>query len=528
MGKKISIIIPCRNEERYIEDCLNSILTSDFNDYSFEILVVDGESDDNTKEILKKYADKNSNVKVLENKKKIAPVAMNLGIKQSTGEFIFIISAHAKYEKDYFKKLVEYAGKLGADCVGGVLCTDVKAQNNASIAVKNVLSDKLGVGSSFRTGADKICEVDTVPFGCYKRDVFCKVGMYNEKLVRNQDIELNKRIVNSGGKIYIVPHVKCTYFARETFDELAKNSFENGKWNILTAYYTKNLKSLSFRHYVPLIFILSIIFPLFVSFLYPVAGLVSAGILLVYLTVIFFRSVVICGNTTFYHQIFAFVVLHFSYAMGEVAGFFKLISENFYKKAGKRIFDLLLSVSGIVLLLPFFVVIPVLIKLDDKGKIFYKQKRVGRKGKIFNLIKFRTMVENADKIGGTVTKENDERITKIGRFLRKTKLDEIPQLFNILKGDMSFVGPRPDVPGYADELTGDDAVILEVLPGITGPATIKYRNEEEILSKVENPEKYNDEVLWPDKVKINKEYVKNLNFMDDLKYILKTLKIIKD
>ena len=134
------------------------------------------------------------------------------------------------------------------------------------------------------------------------------------------------------------------------------------------------------------------------------------------------------------------------------------------------------------------------------------------------------MVHNADKMpGGTITVAKDDRVTSIGRLLRRWKLDEIPSLWNVLKGDMSFVGPRPDVPGYADKLVGESRRVLEMRPGITGPATLKYSNEEKLLSEVENPKKYNDEVIFPDKVKINLEYMDNLSLWMDIKIIFKTI-----
>jgi lipopolysaccharide/colanic/teichoic acid biosynthesis glycosyltransferase len=126
--------------------------------------------------------------------------------------------------------------------------------------------------------------------------------------------------------------------------------------------------------------------------------------------------------------------------------------------------------------------------------------------------------------GSTVTTANDKRITKSGRFFRKYKIDELPQLINVLKGDMSFVGPRPDVPGYADKLEGEDRIILSIKPGITGPASLKYKNEEEILASEKNPKEYNDKIIWPDKVKINKEYIKNWSLKKDIEYIIKTIK----
>jgi glycosyltransferase involved in cell wall biosynthesis len=251
---EISIVVPIYNEEKYIQSCLDSIINSDYDKEKLEVLLVDGGSNDKTVEIIKEYQKKYSFFKLLHNPKKIVPVAMNIGIKNAKGEYIIRLDAHSMYPKDYFKKLIFYHKKLNADNVGGVVITEVKNKNNISNSIKNVLSDRFGVGSAFRSGVKEIQEVDTVPFGCYKRELFDKVGLYGERLVRNQDIELNKRIKNSGGKIYLIPEIKCTYFARENYKDLAKNNFNNGLWNILTAYYTNTLNSLSLRHFIPLIF----------------------------------------------------------------------------------------------------------------------------------------------------------------------------------------------------------------------------------------------------------------------------------
>ena len=155
------------------------------------------------------------------------------------------------------------------------------------------------------------------------------------------------------------------------------------------------------------------------------------------------------------------------------------------------------------------------------GPIFFVQQRVGKDGKLFPCHKFRSM--SVGHNGSSVSVAGESRITPLGAKLRKYKLDELPELWDVLIGNMSFVGPRPDVPGYADQLQGEDRIILTLRPGITGPATLKYRNEEELLATVEDPVKYNDEVIYPDKVRINRYYAKNYSFADDIKIIFCTV-----
>ena len=187
----------------------------------------------------------------------------------------------------------------------------------------------------------------------------------------------------------------------------------------------------------------------------------------------------------------------------------------------KFLFDRIFALIGIILALPLFIVIPVIIISGSKGPVLFRQKRVGKDGRLFTLIKFRTMVSNDGR--NSITAKSDARITREGTFLRRWKLDELPELFNVLTGDMSFVGPRPDVPGYADRLEGEDRKILLLRPGVTGPATLKYLDEEEILSGVTDPQKYNDEVIFPDKERINLNYLEKYSFTGDLKIMFYTL-----
>ena len=337
MKKTISIIIPCRNEEKYIEDCLLSVINNDFPNENVEIFVVDGESTDKTREIVKRISEKYKFIFLLSNPQKTAPQAFNIGIKAANGDYITIISAHSKYPTDYFTKLYEWHKKLDADNIGGIIWTEVKNKNKKSNSIKKVLSNKLGVGNAFfRTGIEKPQSVDTVAFGCYKKDVFQKHGLFNEKLIRNQDIEFNKRIIKNGGKIFLIPEITCIYFARENFKELIKNNYQNGLWNILTIYFTKDLNSLSARHFVPLTFVSSIIIPLVFSLLWAPLALLSFGLLSIYLIVVSIISFRINDkSSSFLFLFFSFVILHFSYGVGSLTGIIKFITYTLVKKNEK-------------------------------------------------------------------------------------------------------------------------------------------------------------------------------------------------
>lgn len=188
----------------------------------------------------------------------------------------------------------------------------------------------------------------------------------------------------------------------------------------------------------------------------------------------------------------------------------------------KRVFDFVVSFIGLCFTWWIIFIAWIVATLETKSNGFFIQRRVGRNGAIFNVVKIKTM-KQVKGIDTTITSANDVRITKSGKFFRDTKIDELPQLWNVFIGDMSFVGPRPDVPGYADKLEGEDRIVLSIRPGITGPASLKYKNEEEILSSQKDPKWYNDNVIWPDKVKINIDYIKNWSLKSDIEYIIRTV-----
>ena len=188
----------------------------------------------------------------------------------------------------------------------------------------------------------------------------------------------------------------------------------------------------------------------------------------------------------------------------------------------KVFFDRGVSLFGLFFLFPVLLLVGILIRIKmPDGPVIFTQKRVGQHGRLFTMYKFRSMMINHS--GSSISVQGESRITPLGAKLRKYKLDELPELWNVLIGDMSFVGPRPDVPGYADKLEGENRRVLLLKPGITGPASLKYRNEEELLAQQEDPQKYNDEVLFPNKVRINIEYLDHWSFWNDIKIIIYTI-----
>lgn len=187
----------------------------------------------------------------------------------------------------------------------------------------------------------------------------------------------------------------------------------------------------------------------------------------------------------------------------------------------KRLFDMALAIVGLLTLSPLILFCWLIATIETRSNGFFVQPRIGRHGRVIKVIKIKTMYPSSGA-RSSITACNRSSISRSGAFFRRFKLDELPQLFNVLVGDMSFVGPRPDVPGYADQLEGEDKVVLLMRPGITGPASIKYKNEDELLSSVDDPASYNDTVIWPDKVRINKEYYLNYSFWLDLLYLFKT------
>lgn len=323
----LSVICPIYNEEKYIQACIESIIAQDYPKNDLEVIFVDGMSTDSTRKIVNDYTTRYSWIRLIDNPDRIVPPALNRAIDASNGDIIIRLDAHASYAPNYFSSLVNASIKYGADNVGAVCRTDVLNKTPKSLAIKEVLAHPLGVGNSaFRTGIDGVKEVDTVPFGCWKRSAFERFGRFDNRLIRNQDIEFSKRIIRGGGKIVIIPDTYSIYYARETFTKLAKNNYCNGKWNILTVWFTKQFNSLSLRHFIPLIFLLSLLLPVLCAiFWHPIIWIAVAS-LLSYLIVVSIISIKLAKakHLNFFYLVATFFILHLSYGWGSLVGILKL------------------------------------------------------------------------------------------------------------------------------------------------------------------------------------------------------------
>jgi glycosyltransferase involved in cell wall biosynthesis len=334
----VSVIIPCRNEKGFIGKCLDSILSQDYSKDMLEVLVVDGMSEDGTIDIIREYSTKHPYIKLLRNKGKIVPTAMNIGIQASHGEIIIRMDAHNEYEGDYVSKCVKYLTEYDADNVGGVWVTLSARDTLLAHSIALALSHAFGVGNSyFRIGAKEPRFVDTVPFGCFRREVFEKVGLFDEDLVRNQDDEFNLRLIKNGGKILLAPEIVSRYYARDSLSKLWKMYYQYGYFKPLVARKVGGV--LTARQLAPGLF---------------VSGLIGSGLLalvaepflwlfiaaaLSYLAVNIGVSSALASEKGFKYVLtlpVVFTTLHFSYGLGYLNGIldFILLRKDKKRKIG--------------------------------------------------------------------------------------------------------------------------------------------------------------------------------------------------
>lgn len=332
----VSIIIPCRNEERFIGKCIDSIIIQDYPKEKLEVLVVDGMSNDNTRDIVLSYSKKYSFIKLLDNPAKITPTALNIGIKNANGEVIIRMDAHSIYREDYVSKCIKWLQEYNVENVGGICITLPGDETLIAKSIAFVLSHPFGVGNSyFRLGIKESKYVDTVPFGCYRRDVFDKIGSFNEDLTRNQDIEFNLRLRRAGGKILLVPEIISYYYARPDLKSLFKQNFWNGFWVVYSARFAK--LPFSIRHLVPAVFVLSLFSSFLISLWIKPVSYLFLFVLSSYLIANLFFSFKLSlenGFKYFIPLILSFFTLHFSYGIGSIWGIIKLTISRFSKKRG--------------------------------------------------------------------------------------------------------------------------------------------------------------------------------------------------
>jgi glycosyltransferase involved in cell wall biosynthesis len=325
MKPLVTVVIPCLNEETYIRHCVESLLNNGYPKESLEILVADGLSEDRTREIVRDLEREHGNVRLLDNEVRITPAAMNLGIQEGRGEYLMIAGAHSSYDQGYISACVDSMERIPADVVGGMMRTEVKNETKTSLAIRAVLRHPVGVGNSmFRIGIKEARKVDSVPFGLYKRKMLQDVGGFNLRLKRNQDMEMSKRLAAHGAQIWLIPDVQATYFARETWKSFYRNNFLNGLWNIRTIQVTGKFKSIGLRHVMPVLFLASLLLPLFTAVWIPQAAYLAGISLVAYLLTILYFSFRLGAQASPFHVLWTFMVLHFSYAFGLTKGLFTM------------------------------------------------------------------------------------------------------------------------------------------------------------------------------------------------------------
>ena len=324
----LSVICPIYNEEKYIAGCIESILRQDYPKDDPEVIFADGMSSDRTREIVTEYAAKYPFIKLIDNPQRIVPTGLNAAIAASKGDTVIRLDAHAEYPTNYFSELTRQLEELNADNVGGV-CITVPVNDSAKAkALAAVLGSRFGMGNSdFRVGASKVKQVDTVPFGCWPREIFNRLGMFDEELTRNQDDEFNGRITKSGGKIFLLPHVQIKYYARDKINKVGSMFFQYGLFKPLV---NRKLGSpATLRQFVPPALVLWLFIGALISILWHPFVWVYLGVTVLYLLLALFFSIkssqspkqILLQTTTY-------AVVHLSYGFGYIVGLYKLMTNK--------------------------------------------------------------------------------------------------------------------------------------------------------------------------------------------------------
>lgn len=324
----ISVICPIYNEEKYIGSFIKSILKQDYPKEDMEILLVDGRSKDKTREIILEFEEKNPCIHLVDNPQQTVPYAMNYGIEYAKGDIIIRLDAHAEYPSNYFSVLAQRLNELeGAENVGGV-CVTLPCNNTATaISVAECLSNKFGMGNSyFRVGAKEIMSVDTVPFGCFRKSLFKRIGQYDTDMIRNQDDELNGRIIKNGGKIYLLPDVKIKYFARDKISKVRRMFYQYGLYKPLA---NKKLGApATIRQFFPLLFVLGLVFGLILSLIFPILFPFYLGVIVLHLLIGVIEGIKSAKKTgcvgCIWIMPYIFMNMHICYGIGYLKGIYNI------------------------------------------------------------------------------------------------------------------------------------------------------------------------------------------------------------
>ncbi len=332
----VSVIIPCYNESNFISQCLESVLSNDYPKSKLEIIVVDGMSEDGTREIIKSYEERYSFIDLVDNPMRITPTGLNLGISAAKGEIIVRLDAHAMYSDDYISKCVRNLIEYNADNVGGSLITAPRDESNIGRSLALAFSHPFGSGNAYyKTG--QVTEprwVDTVPFGCYRKELFATTGRFDERLVRSQDMEFNRRLVRAGGRILLVPEIVSTYYVRSDIKDFFTHNFNDGVWAIYPYRFVRQPGSL--RHLAPLVFMSSAIALLLLSIFSRVSRFILALLLGVYSLLNLYYSFMLSikeKNTALLPLCFiSFLIRHVGYGLGSLYALPRtLMSYGFWK-----------------------------------------------------------------------------------------------------------------------------------------------------------------------------------------------------
>lgn len=331
MTKLVSIVCPIYNEEKFISRCIDSIIGQDYPKDFLEVFFVDGVSCDNTRALVQEYADKYSYIKLLDNPYKIVPPALNIGINASKGEVIIRIDGHCIYPQNYISTLVHYLFKLNADNVGAMWNTLPAKDNTLCRAIAIGVSHKFGVGNSLhKIGTDQIIETDTVPFGCFPRSVFERIGYFDDELVRNQDDEFNARIIKNGGKIFLIPDLIIDYYARDSIAKMMKMFFQYGLFKPLVN--KKNGSPTTIRQFFPVLFLSGLFFGAVLSLFSIWCFYIYISVLLLYFLLAFYFSGIEAFKFKNWKLLFLlpyiFFLIHISYGWGYIKGGYKLLMKQ--------------------------------------------------------------------------------------------------------------------------------------------------------------------------------------------------------